>query len=373
MLSQLEQLGINIGLYRDDGLAICDKTPFETENIKKEICKIFKENNLNITIEANKKIIDFLDITMNLKTGEHKPYMKPNNTPLYVHKQSNHPPNIIKNIPESINRRLSNISSNEKIFKKAIPPYQDALKKSGYDYKLEYKPTINQNNKPKNNRKRNITWFNPPYSKHVASNIGKQFLNLIDMCFPPTNKLHKILNRNTVKLSYRCMPNVKQIISNHNKAILTKDNSTEDTTNNCNCRIKEKCPVDNKCQTSSLIYQATVTRHDNNKDETYIGLTDNTFQTRYNGHTNSFRHSNYRNSTALSNYIWMLKDKKISYSLKWKIIDRGRAYKPSGKNCSLCDLEKFHIIFKPELASLNQRNELATSCRHRKKYLLCNN
>ena len=112
--------------------------------------------------------------------------------------------------------------------------------------------------------------------------------------------------------------------------------------------------VDNKCQTSSLIYQATVTRHDNNKDETYIGLTDNTFKTRYNGHTNSFRHSNYRNSTALSNYIWMLKDKKISYSLKWKIIDRGRAYKPSGKNCSLCDLEKFHIIFKPELASLNQ-------------------
>ena len=166
-----------------------------------------------------------------------------------------------KNIPESINRRLSNISSNEKIFKKAIPPYQDGPPKSGYDYKLEYKPTINQNNKPKNNRKRNITWFNPLYSKHVASNIGKQFLNLIDTCFPPTNKLHKILNRNTVKLSYRCMPNVKQIISNHNKAILTKDSSREDTTNNCNCRVKEKCPVDNKCQTSSLIYQATVTRH----------------------------------------------------------------------------------------------------------------
>ena len=197
MLSQLEQLGINIGLYRDDGLAICDKTPFETENIKKEICKIFKENNLNITIEANKKIIDFLDITMNLKTGEHKPYIKPNNTPLYVHKQSNHQPNIIKNIPESINRRLSNISSNEKIFKKAIPPYQDALKKNRYDYKLEYKPTINQNNKLKNNRKRNITWFDPPYSKHVASNIGKQFLNLIDTCFQPTNKLHKILNRHS--------------------------------------------------------------------------------------------------------------------------------------------------------------------------------
>ena len=91
---------------------------------------VFEENKLNITIEANKKkIIDFLDITMDLRTGVHKPFMKPNNTPLYVHNKSNHPINIIKNIPESINRRLSNISSNEKIFKKAIPPYQDAPQK----------------------------------------------------------------------------------------------------------------------------------------------------------------------------------------------------------------------------------------------------
>ena len=256
---------------------------------------------------------------------------------MYIIKRNN----IRYNVMLPYVTRLHQETSCYNILKKAIPPYQDALKKSGYDYKLEYKPTINQNNKPKNNRKRNITWFNPPYSKHVASNIGKQFLNLIDTCFPPTNKLHKILNRNTVKLTYRCMPNIKQNISNHNKTILTKESSTEDTTNNCNCRVKEKCPVDNKCQTSSLIYQATVKPHDNNKDETYIGLTDNTFKTqyngyngfktRYNGHTNSFRHDNYRNSTALSNYIWMLKDKKISYSLNWKIMDRGRAYRPSGK------------------------------------------
>ena len=101
------------------------------------------------------------------------------------------------------------------------------------------------------------------------------------------------------------MPNVKQIISNHNKTILTKESSTENTTNNCNCRVKEKCPVDKKCQTSSLIYQATLTQSDNNKDETYIGLNDNTLKTRYNGHTNSFRHDKYRNPTALSNYIYL--------------------------------------------------------------------
>ena len=36
------------------------------------------------------------------------------------------------------------------------------------------------------------------------------------------------------------MPNVKQIISNHNKTMLTKESSTENTTNNCNCRVKEQ-------------------------------------------------------------------------------------------------------------------------------------
>ena len=116
----------------------------------------------------------------------------------------------------------------------------------GYNYKLEYKPTPtdnnNQNNKQKNKRKRNITWFNPPYSKHVASNIGKQFLNLLDTCFPPTNKLHKILNRNTVKISYKCMPNMKQIISNHNKTILNKDNNTESKTNKLQLSHKRSVP-----------------------------------------------------------------------------------------------------------------------------------
>ena len=77
-------------------------------------------------------------------------------------------------------------------------------------------------------------------------------------------------------------------------------------------------------------------------------------------------------TTTLSNYIWTLKDKNINYSLKWKIIDRGRAYQPSGKNCGLCDLEKFYLISRPEVASLNQTNELTTACRHRKNHLLCN-
>ena len=56
LLSQLQHLDINEGLYRDDGLAVRKLSPQNTESMKKEIRKIFKQHDLNITIEANKKI-----------------------------------------------------------------------------------------------------------------------------------------------------------------------------------------------------------------------------------------------------------------------------------------------------------------------------
>ena len=39
-----------VGLYRDDGLAVCSASPKQIEKTKQEICKVFKANNLNITI-----------------------------------------------------------------------------------------------------------------------------------------------------------------------------------------------------------------------------------------------------------------------------------------------------------------------------------
>ena len=83
-LSQMQALNINIGLYRDDGLATTRQTPREVEMTKKKLCKIFRENDLRITVEANKTVADFLDITLNLRTGAYKPYKK---NPM---KQQNH-------------------------------------------------------------------------------------------------------------------------------------------------------------------------------------------------------------------------------------------------------------------------------------------
>ena len=116
----------------------------------------------------------------------------------------------VKNIPDSINRRLSDISSDEHVFNEAAAPYQEALRKSGYTYSLKFKPS-QQTPPNQTSRRRNIIWFNPPFSKNVKTNIGRAFISLIHRCFPTGHKLRKIFNRNTIKLSYSCMPNVKQI------------------------------------------------------------------------------------------------------------------------------------------------------------------
>ena len=41
-------------------------------------------------------VVDFLDITLDLRTGNYKPYKKPNDCINYIHKEMNRPPATIK-------------------------------------------------------------------------------------------------------------------------------------------------------------------------------------------------------------------------------------------------------------------------------------
>ena len=77
LLSQMQDLNINICLYRDDRLAITRPTPREVEMTKKKLCKMFRDNKLRITEKVNNTVVDFLDITLNLRTGAYKPYNNP--------------------------------------------------------------------------------------------------------------------------------------------------------------------------------------------------------------------------------------------------------------------------------------------------------
>ena len=120
----------DFGLYRDDGLGVVkNKSGPETEKIKKNIQKIFKENKLDIVIKCNMKLVNYLDVTLNLNNSNYKPYQKPNNKILDIHKNSNHPPSILKQILISIRKRISILSSNETIFNKSKEIYQKALQK----------------------------------------------------------------------------------------------------------------------------------------------------------------------------------------------------------------------------------------------------
>ena len=121
----------NIGLYRDDGLSCFQNISGpDSEKIKKKMRKIFKEDGLNITVECNLALTDFLDVTFDLKSGTYYPYRKQNNEILYIHKESNHPPSIIKQIPSMISKRVSDISCDSDHFNKTAPDYNAALKKA---------------------------------------------------------------------------------------------------------------------------------------------------------------------------------------------------------------------------------------------------
>ena len=84
-----------------------NKSGPETEKIKKNIQKIFKENKLDIVIKCNMKLVNYLDVTLNLNNSNYKPYHKPDNEILYIHKDSNHPLSILNQIPTSIEKRIS--------------------------------------------------------------------------------------------------------------------------------------------------------------------------------------------------------------------------------------------------------------------------
>jgi len=237
-----------------------------------------------------------------------------------------------------INRRLSDISCNKEEFDKAKGVYGTALNDSGYDHQLEFTDTNDTLPRANRKRSRKIIWFNPPYSSNVTTNIGKSFLRLIDKHFPRGHQFHKLFNRNTIKLSYSCLPNVGSILAS------TRHQAQVETaikTKMCNCRKPEMCPLKGQCLKAAVIYEATVAVEQEKKEHKYIGLTENTFKTRFSAHTSSFKLEKLRNQTELSKKVWELKDQQLPYKVTWKIIQHAHPYKGGTRDCHLCLTESF--------------------------------
>lgn len=151
-------------LYRDDGLAISSHmSGHSMDKFRKDLIRIFKEFGLSITVTTNLTKVDYLDVTLDLETGKYYPYRKPNEDTTYIHRNSNHPPSIIRNLVPAISRRISKLSADRTIFNRAAPHYNEALAKSGYTEKLAYVEDLPQPpSPPKRIRRRKILWFNPP-------------------------------------------------------------------------------------------------------------------------------------------------------------------------------------------------------------------
>ena len=368
---------LELGLYRDDGLAIHDKMPGpQLDAIRKKIHSFFAENELRVTVDINLIKVNFLDVTFDLKRGSFEPFKKPNDSPLYINIHSNHPQNVKKEIPLAINKRLCNISSSKKAFDNSKEVYQKALIDSGYDHKLTFeenqtKPE-NTNTLQKKRRRREVLWFNPPFNANVSTNVGKAFLKLIDHHFPQGHILRKCINRNCVKISYCCTQNVKQIILSHNTKIIQElNNANTKKEQVCNCR--STCPLQGKCNSGPMIYQVTtgngsaMGRPSNYK--TYIGSTQN-FKTRLANHKASFRTETLKYATTLSKHIWE-ENLGPNPDLTWTILSRANEYKKGGKYCDLCLSEKLFILRNFNNSnSLNKRTELTNKCAHKMKHRL---
>ena len=218
-----------------------------------------------------------------------------------------------------------------------------------------------------------MTWFNPPYSLNVETNVGKIFLELIDLHFPPGHVLRPVMNRNCIKVAYRCLPNMGSYVSKHNSKILREENKAQPKPPpKCNCQKskKSKCPVPGACNQEGVIYQATVTSQGGRNTQTYVGLAKN-FKARYSKHKKSLKNPTPENSTTLSTHYLKEQSEGNNPIITWKFLKTNiPTFNPVTNTCKLCISEKLHILFKPECASLNSRSEIFTSCRHKKSELL---
>ena len=76
------------------------------------------------------------------------------------------------------------------------------------------------------------------------------------------------------------------------------------------------------------------------------------------------------NQTSLSHYVHEMQDKGHNPIITWKTVDIGPKFSPTSGVCLLCIKEAYYITFHPEMAALNSKSEIFSSCRHKKSVLL---
>ena len=246
----------HVGIYRDDMLFVLKATRRahgrNCELMGQKLSRLFNEwFDLRITWEANLQVVNYLDISLNFQDGSYRPYRKDDSVPVYIHKDSNHPPHIKKGLVNMISRRISSLSSSEEIFNQAAPIYNQALRNSGFDEPIKFSK---KDDKIKRNRSRKIIYFHPPWSDQIESKIGKGFLQLLDKHFPKGSELFHYFNRQKVKVSYSILPNVTRQIKGNNRKVLHPEKIMQ--LKGCSCTNgPDNCIVEGgHCLTDNVVW-----------------------------------------------------------------------------------------------------------------------
>ena len=178
-------------------------------------------------------------------------------------------------------------------------------------------------------------------------------------------KIHKLFNHNNVKLSYCCMPSMKNVIQKHNSKIMDDPKPTNNKT--CSCLQKSDCSLNQNCLSECLVYNAVV---NTSTTKNYFGTCEKSFKERYNNHTSSFKNRSRQKSTELSNYIWELKENGENYTIDWLIAVKSYPCICEMRICDLCLCEKFIIARANSASLLNKRDELFSKYRHTNNFTL---
>ena len=214
-------------------------------------------------------------------------------------------------------------------------------------------------------KKRNIVWFNPSFSKHVKTNISKVFLHLLEKHFRPHHCLHKICNKNNIKVSYSCMPNMAAIISRHNKAFLPQRTEPANTVPPCNCRAKTSCLMKGLCCESYIIYKATLTSDGIAKN--YYGCSETNLKL---ASTTIIRALNVGKSVMPLSCLKLFGKPKTS--LNGASQPTPQPYYLGARWCNFSLADKLFILGADPNTMLNKRLKLNGKCHHKNKFKLKN-
>ena len=105
--------------------------------------------------------------------------------------------------------------------------------------------------------------------------------------------------------------------------INNRNNNNNYVKKECNCKSRDNCPMNGRCNLNNVIYQAIIYPKENITDQkTYIGLTSTKWKERYSNHKFTFSHEHLKHHTALSKQFWCLKNKGLTSEIEWSILKK---------------------------------------------------